>query len=81
MAKTTTFEIQVAQAVKAELARRNLTINALVPVLNRSRNIVYGRLRGESSFTVAELEQIVEFLGLDMASFMLSLSRMEQVAA
>lgn len=64
----THFSLSVAGAVRAELARRNLSGEALVPVLSIGRNAVYARLRGERSFEVEEVAKIASFLGVQISA-------------
>lgn len=64
----THFSLSVAGAVRAELARRNLSGEALIPVLGIGRNAVYARLRGERSFEVEEVAKIADFLGIQISA-------------
>ena len=58
------FSLRVIGAIKAELARRNLSGADLIPVLEISRNAVYARLRGEKSFELEEVVKVAAFLGI-----------------
>ena len=68
----TDFSRRIIGAVKAELARRDLSGADLVPVLGIGRNAVYARLNGERPFETDELAKIVEFLGIDMDTLLAS---------
>lgn len=50
--------------MRAELARRNLPRECLIPVLGIGKNAVYDRLRGTRSFEVEEVAKIAEYLGI-----------------
>lgn len=63
---------RVSGAVKAELARRDLSGHDLVTPLRLGRNAVYARLRGERPFDMKELELIVDFLGITMDDLLAS---------
>lgn len=71
----------IAAAVKAELARRDLSGNDLAPVLGLGRNAVYSRLRGEQPFDVDELQRIVSFLSISVDDLLASARLGEGVAA
>lgn len=62
----TEFSLRVAGAVRAELARRNLPREHLIPVLGIGKNAVYARLRGEQSFEVEEVAKIAAHLGISV---------------
>jgi hypothetical protein len=64
----TDFSLRVAGAVRAELARRDLAGDKLIPVLSIGKNAVYARLRGERSFEVEEIAKIAAFLGIEVTS-------------
>ncbi|UAJ78361.1 hypothetical protein IT072_13950 [Leifsonia sp. ZF2019] len=66
------LSIRITDAVKAELARRDLSGHDLVAPLGLGRNAVYARLRHERPFDTAELEKIVRFLGIDMTILLAS---------
>jgi hypothetical protein len=58
------FSLRVIGAVKAELARRDMTALDLVEPLRMNRNTIYGRLRGERPFETEEMEAIARHLGI-----------------
>ena len=60
----------VAADVRAELARANVSRPEAARRLGMSREALYRRLRGEVSFTVAELEVLAELVGVPVTSFM-----------
>ncbi|WP_323985935.1 helix-turn-helix domain-containing protein [Microbacterium plantarum] len=64
----TDFSLRVAGAVRAELARRNLSREHLIPVLGIGKNAVYARIRGEQSFEVEELAKIAAHLEIDISA-------------
>ncbi len=68
----TDFSRRVIGAVKAELARRDLSGADLVQPLEIGRNAIYSRLKGEQPFETDELSKIVDFLGIDMDTLMAS---------
>lgn len=57
---------RITGAVKAELARRDLSGNDLTEPLGLGRNAVYARLRGERPFDMVELEKITAFIGISL---------------
>lgn len=59
----------VAAGVRAELARRGISRADAATKLGISRTLLWHRLRGDSSFTVAELEAMAELLGVSVAEF------------
>ncbi len=63
--ETKPFYIQVADEVRAELARQRKTGRELAILLGLSRNSTYRRLNGEIPFDLVELEQITNWLGRD----------------
>lgn len=64
----TAFSLHVAGAVRAELARRNLPGDTLIPVLGIGKNAVYARLRGQKSFEVEDVAKIAAFLGIEVSA-------------
>jgi transcriptional regulator with XRE-family HTH domain len=60
----------VAAEVRAELARRNISKTEAAAKLGISRTLLWNRLRGESPFTVDELEALAELLGVPAARFL-----------
>lgn len=70
--ETKDFQSAVAGAVRAELARANRRPFELANFLGVSRPTVAGRLAGEQSFTVAEVDKVASFLGITAQDIMLS---------
>lgn len=64
----TEFSLRVAGAVRAELARRNLSREHLIPVLGIGKNAVYARISGKQSFEVEEVAKIAAHLGIEVAA-------------
>ncbi len=60
----------VAAEVRAELARRNIPRSRTADQLGMSRTLLWQRLRGHSSFTVAELERLAELLDVPVSKFL-----------
>lgn len=60
----------VAAEVRAELARHNISRTDAAAALGMSRTLLWQRLRGESSFTVAELEALAELIGVPVNQFL-----------
>jgi predicted transcriptional regulator len=60
----------VAATVRAELARRGQSQEALGQILNLSQSAVSRRLSGRKAFDVAELAKIAEHLEVPMAVFL-----------
>lgn len=56
----------VAAAVRAEIARRQMRSSELGGVIGLGRNAAYGRLRGETPFDMEELAAIAKWLGIDV---------------
>lgn len=56
----------IGAAIRAELARRGLTITALTASLGLSRPTVIARLAGAYEFTHVELERAAEFMGISL---------------
>lgn len=80
----TDYSAKLIRAVKAEMARRDVTATELLPHLKISRNSLYSRLKFERSFETDELAVIVDVLGIDMATLHASAeleTRAEAVAA
>lgn len=59
----------VAAGVRAELARRGISRADAAARLGISRTLLWHRLRGDSSFTVTELEAMAELIGVPVAHF------------
>ena len=62
----TDFSLRIIGAVKAELARRNLSGSDLIEPLSIGKNTLYARLKGERPFETEELAKIADFLGIDV---------------
>lgn len=60
----------VAAEIRAELARRNISRTDAAAALGISRNLLWQRLRGESPFTVDELEAMAELIGVPVSTFL-----------
>lgn len=60
----------VAAEVRAELARHNISRTEAAAALGMSRTLLWSRLRGETSFKVAELECLAELIGVPVTQFM-----------
>ena len=59
----------VAGEVRAELGRRNISRVELAARLGISRTALWNRLRGETEFSISELEKVAEFLGVPVSQF------------
>ena len=66
------FSLRLTGAVKAELARRDLSGVDLVVPLKLNRNAIYSRLKGERAFDTNELEAIANFLEISMDTLLAS---------
>lgn len=80
MGVTSKFSEQVNGAVKAELARRDVTGVELTAPLSLNRNSVYARLRGEMPWNTDELAKVAAFLGIPLATLFAS-ATVDSVAA
>ena len=60
------YSVAVGAVIRAELARRNLPISALLSVINVSRGSLYARVRGVAPFNIVELHQVADFFGMSM---------------
>ena len=58
---------RVAANVRAELARANITQTALASRMNRTQQSLSLRLRGHVAFSVDELSEIADLLGVDIS--------------
>lgn len=72
MAANTEFSARVTRAVKAEIARRDLSGGNLAPILGIGRNAVYARLRGDAPFDTDQLEKIADWLGISLETLFAS---------
>lgn len=74
--KTTqnTFTAKITRAVKAEVARYGHDAKLIIRATGLSRNTVYSRLKEDSAFNTAELEAIVDAIGIDMETLIASAS-------
>lgn len=63
----TPFTRRVTGAIKAELARRDLSGADLLPVLPLGRNAIYDRLSGKKSWEVEDVAKIADFLGIPIS--------------
>ncbi|MET8908353.1 helix-turn-helix transcriptional regulator [Micromonospora sp. NPDC004551] len=60
----------VASEIRAEMARREMTQQALAPLIGMSQQALSRRLRGEHPFDTAELERVANALGVPVAEFL-----------
>lgn len=60
----------VAAEVRAHLARRDISRATAAEYIGISRTLLWNRLRGESPFTVTELEKLAELLDVPVATFL-----------
>jgi transcriptional regulator with XRE-family HTH domain len=60
----------VAAEVRAHLARRNISRSIAAEHIGISRTLLWNRLRGESPFTVTELEKLAELLEVPVTQFL-----------
>lgn len=60
------FSQKINRAVKAELARNDITGTELATVLALGRNATYARLRGKTPFNTGELDKITKYIGIDI---------------
>lgn len=67
---STSLAEHVRGQIKAEMARRDLTIEGLAGRLEVSTMWVSRRLRGQTPIAVSELERIADALGLPVESFL-----------
>jgi transcriptional regulator with XRE-family HTH domain len=67
---TLPLKTTVAAEVRAELARRNIPRSQVADRLGMSRTSVWARLRGDIEFSVSELEQLAEMLGVPVVQFL-----------
>lgn len=61
----TSFAQMVAGNLRAEMARRKITIDELASVLKCSRPTARSRFNGETQIGLAELEVLAEWLDMD----------------
>lgn len=60
----------IASGIRAEMARQELTQQALAPQIGMSQQALSRRLRGEHPFDTAELERVAAALGVPVAEFL-----------
>ena len=65
-----TLDEMIGSTIRAELARRSLTATDASVPLKRTRQYVSRRLKGELSFTLADLDGIARFLGISLTSLL-----------
>jgi transcriptional regulator with XRE-family HTH domain len=80
MPMTATVSDRVASNVRAELARRRLSQQALAAALGVSQTHVSRRLVGKVAFDVEELHAVADFLGLRVAALLATTSSGADVA-
>lgn len=74
---TTPLTENVAAEARAQLARQNISRTDAAAKLGISRTLLWQRLRGESPFTLPELESLAELVGVPVSRFLCD----EQVTA
>jgi transcriptional regulator with XRE-family HTH domain len=65
----TTLSQQLARNVRAELARAGVSQTALAAAMSLSQSAVNRRLQGATDWTVVELQQVADTLGLPLSAF------------
>lgn len=65
---------EVARAVERLLDARGISDRQIASQIGRSQNYVSIRLRGESSFSLTDIEDIADALGFDAGSFLAGVS-------
>jgi transcriptional regulator with XRE-family HTH domain len=65
-----TWSERVAAQVRAEMKLRRLTVGGLAGILGVARQTASRRLRGETAFDLAELEQIAAWLGMSASELL-----------
>ncbi|AAT90023.1 hypothetical protein ATY41_02860 [Leifsonia xyli subsp. xyli] len=63
---------KMGSAVKAEAARRGISVSSLTTVLGRSKPSVYRRINGEEPLDIAELDMIGRHFGIDLLTLIAS---------
>jgi transcriptional regulator with XRE-family HTH domain len=66
---TTSLPQAAATAIRAAMAQRGVSQDALAEKLGRSQTYVWRRLTGEVNFDLAEVEQIAGLLDVPVAQF------------
>lgn len=59
----------VAGEVRAQLARHNRSRTEVAALLGLSRTALWNRLRGETEFSISELEKIADLVGVPVTEF------------
>jgi len=62
------LQLAIAANVRAELARRAMTQGQACKALGISRTAMGDRLRGTTSISAAELQQLADFLGVPITA-------------
>lgn len=68
MDRITTYDGQVAEAVRVEIARANLTVSHVATKSGMPRNTLARRLRAEQPFTLGQLQLIASTIGVPLAA-------------
>lgn len=63
------MEKVLGSEIRAELARHNVTIDSAASVMGISRQGLYMKLQGRSSFKATELDRLAQYLGLGTNEF------------
>lgn len=80
MQQISNYSRGITSAVKAELARRDLTGADLPSLIPISRTTAYSRLNYERPFELSELEQFCDAIGITMQILIASASLAPMVA-
>lgn len=65
--KLSDIELAIAAVVRVELAKRRLSANSFAKVLGISQPSLSSKLRGDTKFSIAELEAFANELGLSLS--------------
>lgn len=74
----TSLTENIAAVARAELARREISRGDAAATLGISRQLMWSRLRGDTPFTIPELQKLAELCELPLKTF---IPTDEQVAA
>lgn len=70
LSRATSLDARVAANVRAELARHQVRQGALAETIGRPANWLRRRLTGDVAFTVGEIGEIAEALGIPVAALL-----------
>ena len=59
---------RIAANVRAETARRGISLASLGPVLGMKRGALYRRVHGDVPYTTDELAKVADFLGVPVST-------------